>query len=103
MNARVYFQDPHKMAKAGFLFQPLKDFALFILGQDPTGSEFNDIDLTKQVVLVLFIDFSFTDEDVQEAFLYQHMKDVVLFVFEEENDEGAEEFGFFDGFEDFQA
>jgi hypothetical protein len=26
-----------------------------------------------------------------------------LFVFEEENDEGAEEFGFFDGFEDFQA
>ena len=70
LNPRVNFQDSHKMSKTGFLFQPFKDFTLFILGQDPTCSQFNDINLTKQVAFVLFIDFSFTDKDVEEAFLY---------------------------------
>lgn len=50
--------------------------------QHAIGRAFNNIDITKQMALVLLIDFAFTDKDMIERFLDEHMQYVTLFMLE---------------------
>jgi hypothetical protein len=54
--------------------------------------DIDDIKFAEEMFLVLFVYLSFTDEDVIKGFLYEHVEDVVLFVFKQQIDETSEEF-----------
>lgn len=91
------------MTETLFLFESFKDFTFCILRQHSIGGELDDVNFTEEVSLVLFVDFPLTNEYMKEAFLNEHVEDVVFLVFKKESDETAEEFGFLDGFEDLLA
>ena len=67
------------------------------------GRDLDDVQLAEQMFLVLSIDLPFADEDVQEGFFDEHVKDVALLEPEHQIDEGLEKFNMFDRGQDFEA
>ena len=55
------------------------------------------------MLFVLFINFSLTDENMVKRFFNKHMKDIVVFVFEEQVDQTPEKPGFTDLFVNFDT
>lgn len=103
LDAGIDLKDSHKMAKTGLFLQPIKQLPLLILRQHPTGCQLDDINLTKEMFFIQFIDLPLTDEDMQETLLNQHMQNIILFMLEQQSNQATKKPGLLNGLKNLLA
>ena len=91
------------MTEIGFFLGIVQEVVFREHTEHPGNGYIDDIQFTKQVFLVLIVDISLADENMVEGLFNQHMKDVVVLMFEKQVNESAKETYFTDLAEDLVA
>lgn len=89
--SRVNPEDPHEMSEVRLFGSMFQEVVVGKQSEHAVGRALDDVDVAKEVPLVLLVNFAFADEDVVEGLLNQHVQDVAFFMLEHQLDQIAKE------------
>jgi hypothetical protein len=79
------------MSEVNFFLEVLKEIILMIHINNPANSNLNNIDLRKEIPLILLINFPLANKNMQKALLNQHMQNVILFILKHQANQSLKE------------